>query len=535
MFYLKTRRVVDSLKFFLLLLIIACSKKPSLSVNANPPAIHTPIERQLVLDSTKVGTSTIIANLNVPWDIIWGPDNWIWYTEQSGTVSKVNPATGEKILLLTIPDVYRDRTLGLLCMALHPNFKKQPFVFLNYTYKQDAKLMSRWVRYTYNGDILTSPLVLLEVPADVGHNGARITFTPDGKLMLATGDADVKNDEKNSGNAQNDNIISGKILRLNIDGSIPKDNPVPGSAVWAKGFRVPQGLVYAANGNLYSAEHGNATDDEVNLIRKGGNYGYPNVAGACNFPHETAFCAQHVVFEPLIAWTPTIAPAGIDYYGATAISEWQNSILVTTLKETDLRVLKLNKAGDGVVSEQIYFDKEFGRLRDVCVSPNGDIYISTSNRDWNPAKGFPQENDDRIIRVFKINEGDKYAANFKQIASADSKIGILLEKTGARVYNQYCVACHKEDGNGVAGTFPPLTGAEQVNGNKNDLIAILLKGLSGPILVKGKEYNQQMPAFSFLSDIEIADVLTYIRAEFGKGATSVSNEEVRKVRFKESK
>ncbi|QMU27376.1 PQQ-dependent sugar dehydrogenase [Adhaeribacter radiodurans] len=533
MLYLKNRQIIQFLSFFIFLLIFSCSTittGPG-SVYSKLSVIKTPIEQQFMLDSTKVGVSTIIDNLNVPWEITWGPDNWIWYTEQSGSVSKVNPVTGEKKLLLAIPEVYRYRTLGLLCMALHPNFKKQPFVFLNYTYKHNTKLMSRWVRYTYSNDILTTPLVLLEVPADVGHNGSRIAFAPDGKLMLATGDADVNNNEQNGGNAQKDNIVSGKILRINIDGSVPQDNPMPGSPVWAKGFRVPQGLVYAANGNLYTAEHGDATDDEINLITKNGNYGYPNVAGKCNLPHEKTFCDQHAVIDPLFAWTPTIAPAGIDYYNATAIPEWQNSILLTTLKETDFRVLKLNKAGNAIVSEQIYLDKAFGRLRDVCVAPKGDIYISTSNRDWNPAKGFPQENDDRIIRLFKIKENDTYASNFKDIASTETKPSEILPNAGAVVYNKYCVSCHKEDGNGVAGTFPPLTEAEQVTGDKKKLIAILLQGLAGPIMVKGKEYNQQMPAFHFLSDPEIADVLTYVRAEFGKGASPISKEEVEKARL----
>src|SRR3546814_6813236 len=98
-------------------------------------------------------------------------------------------------------------------------------------------------------------------------------------------------------------------------------NPFPGSPVWALGFRVPQGIVYASNGKIYSAEHGNLADDEVNLIEKGANYGYPNVSGICDQPAEKIFCAANKVKEPLIAWTPTIAPAGLAYYNSTAIPQ----------------------------------------------------------------------------------------------------------------------------------------------------------------------------------------------------------------------
>ena len=489
---------------------------------------------ELQLDSTFLSVSTIAAHLDVPWEITWGPDNWIWFTEQSGTVSRVNPETGEqKLLLRIIPDVYRNRTLGLLCMALHPDMKNFPYVFLNYTYLKGRDLRSKWVRYSYDGASLKDPLTLLEVAADIGHNGSRITFAPDGKIMLATGDADHKNDAANSGNAQKLETPSGKILRLNIDGTIPDDNPFPGSAVWALGFRVPQGLVYASNGNLYSAEHGNVIDDEVNLIRRGGNYGYPNVSGICDQPHEMDYCIEHRIEEPLMAWTPTIAPAGLDYYNNPAIAEWQNSLLLVTLKAQSLRVLKLNERGDAVVKETVYFEKQFGRLRDVCVSPQGDIYLSTSNRDWNPAPGFPVENDDRIIRISK----NKIAKAVLKSPAAETRVVKSLAKPiapqkGSVVYNNYCASCHKADGTGVVGTFPPLIGSSRASGDKKELIRTVLHGLSGPITVNGVKYDMEMPAFNFLSDEDVADVVEYVQMSFGKKQAKVSAAEVNVMRSK---
>ena len=498
------------------------------------PSADNAVPGLVTADTAKLSTTVVAEHLDVPWDIAWGPDDWIWFTEQSGAVSRVNPETGEqKLLLRVIPDVYRHRTMGLLCMALHPDMKNFPFVFLNYIYMKGSDLRSRWVRYTYDGRALTAPLTLLDIPADIGHNGSRIDFAPDGKLILATGDADHKNDAANSGNAQNLNTPSGKILRLNIDGTIPDDNPFPGSPVWALGFRVPQGIVYASNGKLYSAEHGNLADDEVNLIEKGANYGYPNVSGVCNTPAEKDFCAAHRVKEPLMSWTPTIAPAGIDYYNSPAIPQWRNSLLLVTLKGQSLRVLKLNDEGTAVTAEKIYFEKAFGRLRDVCVSPDGDVYVSTSNRDWNPAKGFPVGNDDRIIRISPESGKSRATATigpFPTPKKEKQSPATAAVHPGQSLYENYCASCHKEDGTGVEGTFPPLKGSARVSGEKSALIRVVLAGLSGPITVNGMKYDMTMPALNFLSDQQVADVVEYVRTTFGKKNEQVSPAEVGKVR-----
>ena len=477
------------------------------------------IERQIQLDSTILGVETVVTGLDVPWEIAWGPDNWIWFTEQGGRVSKVNPATGEKIVLLEIPDVFRHRTLGLLGMAVHHDQKDFPYVFLNYTYRIRDSIISKLVRYDYKRDTLRNPLVLLEIPGNTGHNGSRLTIAPDDKIIWATGDA------LDSDNAQNVDSFNGKILRLNLDGTIPQTNPFPDSPVWSWGYRNHQGLAYGSNNILYTSEHGNATDDEINLIRKGGNYGHPEVTGYIDSPKEKMYTKDSAIVEPLIAWTPTIAPAGIGYYNSTAIPEWKNSILLVTLKENDLRVLRLNREGKAIISESIYLDHQFGRLRDITISPMGDVFIATSNRDWNPGEGYPKKEDDRIIRIFKIGENNKAS---KKVGDKDIEI---TKKTrlgkndaeGRLLYNKYCASCHKKDGQGITGAFPSLRGAEQVQGSKEDLIQIILYG-------QDEQYDQPMPSFDFLEDEEIAEILTYIRSEFGNGSESVSPEEIRHAR-----
>ncbi|GAB1402993.1 hypothetical protein MASR1M74_01710 [Lentimicrobium sp.] len=145
---------------------------------------------------------------------------------------------------------------------------------------------------------------------------------------------------------------------------------------------------------------GLSSDDEVNIIERGRNYGWPDVVGFCETPEEIAFCAEHNVREPLHAWTPTLAVAGIDHYHHQAITEWQNCLLMTTLKASTLYALKLNDEGTAITEVTEYFKNTWGRLRDVCIAPNGDVYLAVSNRD---GRGTPKPGDDRIVRLRPAN------------------------------------------------------------------------------------------------------------------------------------
>lgn len=473
-----------------------------------------PLEAVLELDSSRVGISTLISDLNVPWEIAWGPDNQIWYTEQSGTISKVDPRTGVKKLLLTIPDVYRQRTLGLLGMAISAD-KAQPFLFVDYTHLQkDSSIVSRLVRYTYTTDTLKDPLVLLELPGNTGHNGSRVAISPDGKIILSTGDA------ANGDNAPDIHSINGKTLRLNFDGSIPADNPYPGSPIWSRGHRNIQGLVFSSAGHLFASEHGDATDDELNLIQRKAFYGWPRVEGFADRPDEKAYADSFPFTPPLKAWTPTIAPAGVDYYSSDRIPEWHNSILLGTLKAASLRVLALNAAQDSITGERIYFSGKFGRLRDICVSPDGDVYVATSNRDWNPGKGFPLPHDDRIIRLRALIAADKVPAGLPVEKAATAPV--VAASKGAAVYKSYCEACHKPDGKGVPGSFPALDGNTFVTGNPASLIATVIQGRTGATKAKNSAYGEQMPAFGFLTDEDVAAVTSYIRHSWNNHADSIA-------------
>ena len=352
-------------------------------------------QSQIFIGTTEIDTSSIVTGIDTPWEILWGPDDHIWLTERSGTISRLNPESGELTELITIGDVIENNEGGLLGMVLHPDFSNHPYAYVVYTYIGSSGVEEKLVRYTYSNGALASPLTLVEEIDGFGnHNGSRLVIDADQKLYMTTGDAG------NTSHSQDLSSLNGKVLRMNLDGSYPEDNPIQGSYVWTWGHRNAQGLVISPLGLMYSSEHGTSMDDEVNIIEKGRNYGWPNVQGYCDDPSETQFCADSNVMEPIAAWTPTLAVAGTDFYSHSAIPEWQNSVLVTSLKDGSLKVLKLSPDGRSVISEDLFFDYWWGRLRDICISPDGRVFLAVSNRD---DRGTVLPGDDRIVEIVSLN------------------------------------------------------------------------------------------------------------------------------------
>ena len=282
----------------------------------------------LDLGKTDLEVRVILKDLEIPWDMDWSNDGWIWFSEKKGRISRFSPDSGVLQEMLFLEDVFQSAdNSGLHALALHPEFPGVPHVYAHYTYSQNQ---SRLVRYSFdaaNEGLGHRTVLLDELPAHVSHNGSRIVFSPDGsKLFLALGDAHSKQ------MAQDVDSPSGKILRMNLDGSIPADNPFPNSLTWSYGHRNPQGLVMAANNKLYSSEHGARTDDELNIIEKGENYGFPLVQGFCDSKKEANLCDEHDVVVPLMVWSPTFGVSAVEFYDHEAIPEWRNSILITSLK-----------------------------------------------------------------------------------------------------------------------------------------------------------------------------------------------------------
>lgn len=345
-----------------------------------------------VVTSSTLRVETLVSGLDTPWDLAWGPDGSIWVTERAGRVSRVDPNTGTVTPVGEIEVLERGES-GLMGMAFHPDFTNQPYVYLAHSYGDGGDIRNRLIRVRYDGTRLGRTEILIDdILGRANHDGSRLTVGPDGYLYMTMGDAG------RASLAQDLGSLSGKVLRLTLDGRPAPDNPF-NSLIYSYGHRNPQGIVFhPSTGDLYVAEHGPRDNDEVNRIVRGGNFGWPDVHGFCDgdTPGEEAFCASNVVEEPLDAWTPTIGISGADYYDGDLIPEWKGSLLVTSLTGETLYRLELSADGRRVVGREGLFHREFGRLRDVLVGPGGEVYLATSNRD---GRGSPAQDDDRILLI----------------------------------------------------------------------------------------------------------------------------------------
>ncbi len=335
---------------------------------------------------------TLASGLETPWDLSWGPKNRIWITERKGTISRINPVNGQVTRAGRINAIEVSES-GLMGLAFHPDFSSRPYVYVVYSYGSNGSIKNRLVRLRFDGVSLGQPEILLNrIPGAPNHNGARLAVGPDGYLYVTTGDA------QNVKQAQQHGSLAGKVLRLTMDGQPAPGNPF-NNAVYSFGHRNPQGIAFnPVTHALYITEHGPADNDEVNGVKKGGNYGWPEVRGFCDGDvwGEEKFCRKNKVVEPLAVWTPTIAPSGLDFYNSELFPGWKGSLLFTTLKGSALYRLVLSPDGNRVIREEKFFEDWFGRLRDVLVGPDGEIYLATSNRD---GRAWPSSDDDRILRI----------------------------------------------------------------------------------------------------------------------------------------
>lgn len=352
----------------------------------------------VTVGQTQLEVRDVITGIDIPWEIIWGTDDHIWFTERAGRISRLNPVTGTRTILLNITSsVYQQSEAGMLGLALHPDFENTPHVFVAYTYSAGFNnVRERIVRYEYNGTALVNPLTLLEnIPGTSTHVGCRLLILPDNTLLATTGDAQQPNSLPQSMSSP-----SGKVLRMNLDGTIPADNPFGDqSRVYSLGHRNPQGLVLAPNGKLYSSEHGPDTNDELNVIVAGGNYGWPSVAGYCNLPAEQTACNAMTDYQnPITIWYEgsTIAPSDLIWYDHPAIPEFQGRLLMTVLKNKHVRAIKVDDVNGTVVEEDVeYLTDVFGRLRDICQAPDGRIFLATNGPVWSNT----QPNTHKIVEL----------------------------------------------------------------------------------------------------------------------------------------
>lgn len=530
---------------FGMLLLVGCNQQSSTPQQEQlslDDRYTGPYLTHLQLDSTRLVATELMNGLDIPWNIEAGADGWIWINEHRGVISRVHPDTGEHQVLHEVSDVYHERTRGLNSMTLHPDFESIPHLFIHYVYKNDeGDDATRIVRYTFDGEELTERTVILDdLDGANGHNGSRMMIGPDGNLWLGTGDA------HRGDLAQNPDYYQGKVLRMNLDGSIPEDNPY-GNRVWSRGHRNIQGITHG-RGNIYASEHGPESFDEVNLIREGGNYGWPDVVGPCELDRNRDYCRDSLITDALVFFDPAVPPSGIAYYDRDEIPEWSNSLLLATLRVQTLRVLNLNESGESVDDISIYFQQYFGRLRDVIVGHDGRIYISTANMDWY-RESVPEihdpalvENGDRIIVLEP--ETDELLAKLNRrgdeiVIRAEDETPLYLgrddpdtaETVGEHLYLAQCSSCHRPDGSGLEGMAPDLTQLMENSESRQRALQLTLGG-SGVLDPSGagRNYEWDMPSFGHLNDGEIADILNWISSEFAQSDHRFTEEDIELVR-----
>lgn len=320
---------------------------------------------------------TVASELNTPWGLTFLPSGDALVSERdTARILRLRP-DGTRTVLATVPEAAGsgpDHEGGLLGLALSPQFTSDHAVFVYYSAGKENRL----ARMNLDGDRLSAPRVLISgIPRALYHDGGRIIAGPDKMLYVATGDG------KRAGLAQDIRSLAGKILRVTTEGKPAPGNPFPDSPVYSYGHRNVEGLAFDSAGRLWASEFGEDTWDELNLIRPGGNYGWPYAEG------NSDAGAQRFI-APVMQWRPADAsPSGIAIEG--------NSIYMAALRGE--RLWRIPIQGDHAGQPRQYLTGEYGRLRTVEVAPDGALWVTTSNRD---GRGKPRAGDDRILRITGI-------------------------------------------------------------------------------------------------------------------------------------
>lgn len=416
--------------------------------------------REQLLNKEGFTVNVIARNLSAPLNLLYGPDDALWITERIGKdIVRIDPINGTRLSALPIPNANQSKGQdGVLGMAFDPAFNKTHHIYVAYTYEQNfgggvPELKTKITRFTYNQDTnsIGEPMDLISGLSGSGdHNSGRITFGPDGKLYYTIGDQGKNqlasaclNDlaehlpSAEEVSAKNWKTYEGKVLRMNPDGSIPEDNPVINgvkSHIFTYGHRNAQGIAVGPTGDIYISEHGDNSDDEVNRLVAGGNYGWPYVSGyiddkayqfynwsaapnckdltfndvepapagvtvrnesefnATNFvpPIQTYYTvdknfnfteAAMSCGEMISVCYPTVAPSSLRLYTSDVIPGWENNLLMTTLKGGKIFKITLEDNGKAVSGDPKELFRSENRYRDIAFSPDGiTVYVITDAR-----------------------------------------------------------------------------------------------------------------------------------------------------------
>jgi len=340
---------------------------------SNPPPIPEPIT-----SSDTEFVQVLATNLEKPWGFDFAGDK-IFVTEKVGRIRVIESGVLLEDPLATLRTVNAFDG-GLLGIAVHPNFEKNHFLYVYFTYENDGKLWNKILRITESENKLVDVETIFdEIPGSAFSNGGILKFGPDGKLYVGTGTV-----SDSSHGSQDLQSLEGKILRLNDDGTIPDDNPFSDSPVFSYGHRNSKGMAWDESGNLFVTELGPTKNDEVNLVQPGKNYGWPE---------QECFGSEKFA-DPLVCYDPAMEPGGIVFYSGDKLN-LENSLIMAGLRGSGLFSLNID---NNRIDEQKSIISGIGRIRDVNQGPDGYLYLITSNTD---GKAFPDKNDDKLLRITK--------------------------------------------------------------------------------------------------------------------------------------
>jgi len=382
----------------------ACTVNPPVSTSAEdqaqapaptPSSTAAPASCQLVEEGfgpegvVKVRAEEVVSGLEVPWGIAFLPNRDILVTERPGRVRLVQDGQLQPQPVATIPTTASGEG-GLLDLELHPDFASNRQFYLYYTTDKNGAPVNRVERWTLSQDGRSaSPdtVILDDIPAARFHNGGRLRFGPDGMLYIGTGDA------REPDSSQGRNSLAGKILRLTPEGEIPADNPFPNNQAFITGIRNTQGWDWPDELTLWVSDHGPSGElgrtghDEVSVATAGANLGWPTIY-RCE--------SQAGLITPAITWRNALPPGGAAIYTGNAIPEWKGSLIVGALGSEHLQRVVFVPNSQQVERHEVYFRGELGRLRDVTMGPDGELYVTTSNCD---GRGNCPPEKDKILRI----------------------------------------------------------------------------------------------------------------------------------------
>lgn len=363
------KKSVINLYFFVVMLNFSCAQSP---------------ENMVSEPKTNAFTSMLLVDeLQIPWGFTFLPDGSMLITEKSGEL--IHFSNGKKSMISNVPEVYQRGQGGLLDITLHPNYEDNGWIYISYASSEGEEKGGHTaiMRAKLKDNALVENQLLYKASPNTTkgqHFGSRIVFDNDGYLYFSIGERGARDV-----NPQDITRDGGKIYRLHDDGSIPKDNPFVNkngakAAIYSYGHRNPQGLIkHPDTGEIWDNEHGPKGGDEINVIKKGANYGWPLITYGINYSGTpiTDKTEMAGMEQPIHYWVPSIAPSGMEFVTSDKYPGWKNSLLVGSLAFQYLERLELD--GTKVTRREKLLDGE-GRVRCVKQGPDGLIYVAVEGK-----------------------------------------------------------------------------------------------------------------------------------------------------------